>query len=84
MIRYAVKADKDYWLTLDTHINEYEFLLKARDRRGYIICDGDIPIGVTASLFLLSSTSPKPGKERALAERPCCFGKRKCASLDTK
>lgn len=46
MIRYAVKADKDYWLTLDTHINEYEFLLKARDRRGYIICDGDIPIGV--------------------------------------
>ena len=31
---------------LDTHISQDELLLKIRDRRGYVICDGDQPVGV--------------------------------------
>ena len=43
---YATEADKEFWFMLDKHISEDEFLLKTRDKRGYIICDDNIPIGV--------------------------------------
>lgn len=45
-IRYATETDKAFWFTLDTHMSENEFLLKIRDRHGYIINDGSKPIGV--------------------------------------
>lgn len=45
-IRYIAEADKAFWFTLDKHISEDEFLLKIRDRRGYILCDTGNPIGV--------------------------------------
>lgn len=45
-IRYASEADMPFWFTLDEHMRESEFLLKVRDKRGYVICDGDEPIGV--------------------------------------
>lgn len=45
-IRNAIKADKDFWFTVDKHMSEEEFLLKVRDGRGYIICNGVTPIGV--------------------------------------
>ena len=52
-IRYVSKTDKPFWFTLDTHLNESEFALKIRDRRGYIISDGDKPVGVMRyNLFL--------------------------------
>jgi GNAT superfamily N-acetyltransferase len=45
-IRYATETDKAFWFTLDGHMNESEFALKIRDRRGYIISDDNTPIGI--------------------------------------
>jgi len=45
-MRYVNESDKPFWLTLDDHLSEKEFDLKVRDQRGYIISDGDRPIGV--------------------------------------
>lgn len=45
-IRYVSESDKSFWFTLDTHISENELILKIRDKRGYVISDGDKPIGV--------------------------------------
>ena len=45
-IRYAAETDKSFWFALDAHLREDEFVLKVRDRRGYILCDSDRPIGV--------------------------------------
>ncbi len=44
--RYVSEADKTYWLRLDTQLSESELDLKIRDKRGYIICDDDKPVGV--------------------------------------
>lgn len=46
MIRHVSEADKAFWFTLDEHMSEAEFLLKVRDKRGYVICDGNKLIGV--------------------------------------
>lgn len=45
-IRYVNVSDKPFWYTLDSHLSEDEFELKIRDKRGYIISDGDKLIGV--------------------------------------
>lgn len=45
-IQYVTEADKKFWFTLDKHMSEDEFLLKVRDRRGFIVYDGNKPIGV--------------------------------------
>ncbi|MDR0653914.1 MAG: hypothetical protein LBG12_11520 [Synergistaceae bacterium] len=45
-IRYVSESDKPFWFTLDRHFSESEFALKVRDKRGYIISDGDTPIGI--------------------------------------
>lgn len=45
-IRYASEFDRPFWFTLDNHMSEDEFLFKVRDRRGYIICDNEQPIGI--------------------------------------
>ena len=45
-IRYASEDDKAFWFTFDKHMSEAEFLLKIRDRRGYILCEGNKPIGI--------------------------------------
>ena len=45
-IRYATENDKLFWFTLDKHLSEDEFARKIRDKRGYIINGGDIPIGI--------------------------------------
>ncbi|MGL5434061.1 MAG: GNAT family N-acetyltransferase [Lachnospiraceae bacterium] len=45
-IRYASKTDKVFWFMLDKHMNESEFIIKIRDKRGYVISDGDKPIGI--------------------------------------
>ena len=52
-IRYVSEDDKSFWFTLDKHLRESEFELKIRDKRGYIIYDGDEPVGVMRyNLFL--------------------------------
>jgi len=45
-IRHAIELDKTFWFSLDEHISKDEFMLKIRDKRGYIICDDDKPIGI--------------------------------------
>ena len=45
-IRYVSELDKPFWFTLDEHLSEAEFMRKVRDKRGYVICDEDKPIGV--------------------------------------
>lgn len=45
-IQYITEADKEFWFTLDKHMSEDEFLLKVRDKRGYILRDNNIPVGV--------------------------------------
>ena len=45
-IRYVSEFDKSFWFTLDRHLSASEFELKIRDKRGYIICDDDKPIGI--------------------------------------
>ena len=45
-IRYVSETDKAFWFMLDKHMSESEFLLKIRDKRGYVISDGDEPVGV--------------------------------------
>jgi len=46
IIDYATEEDKDFWFSLDKHMSESEFVLKARDKRGYVIKDDERPIGV--------------------------------------
>jgi hypothetical protein len=45
-VRYVSESDKPFWFTLDKHISESEFTLKARDGRGYVISDDGKPIGI--------------------------------------
>ncbi|MCL1859493.1 MAG: GNAT family N-acetyltransferase [Oscillospiraceae bacterium] len=45
-IKYVSEKDKPFWLILDRHFSDKEFELKIRDKRGYVISDGDKPIGV--------------------------------------
>ena len=45
-IRYVSETDKPFWFALDKHLIESEFALKIRDKRGYIISEGDKPVGV--------------------------------------
>lgn len=45
-IDYVKVKDKDFWYSLDKHMPEGEFLIKVRDKRGYVIKDGDKPVGV--------------------------------------
>ena len=52
-IRYVAENDMPFWYTLDTHLSKDEFALKIRDKRGYVIGDGDTPIGILRyNLFL--------------------------------
>lgn len=45
-IKYATEKNKPLWYSLDKHMPECEFMLKVRDKRGYVIYDDDKPIGV--------------------------------------
>lgn len=45
-VKYVSENDKSFWFSLDRHLSKSEFELKIRDRRGYIISDGDKPVGI--------------------------------------
>jgi hypothetical protein len=45
-IRYVLPEDKDFWYRLDRHLPEQEFDNKVRDKRGYVLLDEDMPIGL--------------------------------------
>ena len=46
IIDYVSEKDKDFWFLLDKHMPESEFILKVRDKRGYVIKDDEKPIGI--------------------------------------
>ena len=45
-IKYVSEEDKAFWFSLDGHLSESEFILKIRDKRGYIISNDDLPVGI--------------------------------------
>lgn len=45
-IDYVTEKDKEFWFSLDRHMSEREFLIKVRDKRGYIIKDDEKTIGI--------------------------------------
>jgi len=45
-IKHVSADGKSFWFTLDKHLSQNEFELKTRDKRGYVISDGDKPIGI--------------------------------------
>ena len=52
-IRHVSTDDKPFWFSLDVWLSEIEFDLKVRDRRGYVISDGNKPVGIMRyNLFL--------------------------------
>ncbi len=51
-IRYASAEDRDFWLSLDSHLSEEEFQRKIRDQMGYVLAVEDQPAGILRwSLF---------------------------------
>lgn len=45
-ISYVQNEDKSFWYTLDKHMPEAEFAKKVRDKMGYVLWEGDTPIGI--------------------------------------
>jgi len=70
-IKYLSESDKPFWFILDKHMSESEFMLKVRDKRGYIISDDGKPVGImrynlfwdnTPFLTLIYLEEPYQGK----------------------
>ena len=52
-MRYATEHDEVFWFSLDKHLARSEYALKVRDRRAYVIGDGETLIGIFRyNLFL--------------------------------
>ena len=45
-IRPVTEKDRKFWFSLDEHISENEFVLKIRDKRGYILSVDGESVGV--------------------------------------
>lgn len=45
-IRYVQMADQAFWYHLDRHLPEDEFAAKVRDRRGFVLLEGQRPVGL--------------------------------------
>lgn len=45
-IRYVQPEDKAFWYRLDRHLPEPEFDHKVRQKRGYVLWDDNLPIGL--------------------------------------
>lgn len=45
-IRYVQMNDKEFWYSLDKHLPEQEFCNKVSNKRGYVLLDGNKPIGL--------------------------------------
>lgn len=45
-IRYVQAKDKEFWYRLDKHLPEREFSNKVGNKQGYILLDGDKPVGL--------------------------------------
>lgn len=45
-IRYVQPEDRDFWFRLDRHLPKEEFEKKIRDKKGYLLLEDGIPIGL--------------------------------------
>ncbi len=45
-IRYVRPEDKEFWYSLDKHLPEIEFDSKVSHKRGYVLSEGNNPIGL--------------------------------------
>lgn len=45
-IRYAELLDKLFWYQLDKHLPQTEFENKVKTKRGYILLENSVPIGL--------------------------------------
>lgn len=45
-IRYVQPEDKGFWYRLDKHLSEQEFNHKISQKRGYVLLENHIPIGL--------------------------------------
>lgn len=45
-IRYVEMADKLFWYQLDRHLPEMEFENKVKTKRGYILFENKVPVGL--------------------------------------
>ena len=45
-IRYLEKSDKSFWFRLDRHSPETEFENKVNTKRGYVLLENNVPVGL--------------------------------------
>lgn len=55
IIRYATETDREFWFTLDHHLDEEEFNRKIRDRMGYVLTQYDQPVAVLRYMLFWDS-----------------------------
>ena len=55
-IRYVKMNDKEFWFRLDRHLPEAEFENKVKLKRGYVLTDNNIPVGILRYNFFWDNT----------------------------
>ena len=78
-IRYVEAGDREFWFSLDRHLPECEFDEKVRNRRGYVMEEEGIPVGILrynlfwdntpfCTMLFISDTCRRRGFGRSLME----------------
>ncbi|AMP19893.1 hypothetical protein AZF37_00715 [endosymbiont 'TC1' of Trimyema compressum] len=83
-MRYALENDKGFWFKYDEELSEQEFLLKIREKRAYVVSNGNESVGIMRYnlmwdiipfLTLIYFPEAKRG-ERIRSRRDVSLGKR--------
>ena len=45
-LKFVEHQDKDFWMSIDKHVNEVGFQNKVYTKTGYIMWEDDIPVGI--------------------------------------
>lgn len=45
-MRYAKEEEQEFWFSLDKHLAIEEFKHKVQEKRAYILCEDELPVGV--------------------------------------
>ena len=45
-LKFVEHKDKDFWMSIDKHVNEVGFQNKVYTKTGYIMWENDIPVGI--------------------------------------
>ncbi len=54
-IRYLKRSDKPFWYSLDQHLPEAEFENKVKTKRGYVLLEDAVPVGLLRYNFFWDS-----------------------------